>query len=93
MLQRHHHNVMNLEIVGERDDWAVCVFSVTGLVVEYPVADIFDAGLREIIERLEGCVIRDRTIRAAAAREFLDDIDRFDNLCPLVVDLCIGTWS
>src|SRR5262249_39420010 len=53
MLQRHHHDVMNLEIVGERDDGAVDCLERHRLVVEHPVADIFDAGFGEVIERVE----------------------------------------
>src|SRR6476646_6046814 len=34
MLERHHHNVMNLEIVGERDDGEVCGLERDRLVVE-----------------------------------------------------------
>ena len=65
------HNVINLEIVGERDDGAVCSLGTwTGSLVECPVAEYSMPGFGKVIERVERLrQIRDQTIRAAARPE------------------------
>lgn len=54
ILQRHHHNIMKFKIVGQGYDRLMSRFKRYGLVVEHPVADVFDAGGRKMIERVEG---------------------------------------
>ena len=54
VLQCHQHDIVNLEIVGQRHHRAVRGFQRHRLVVEHPVADIFDPGLGEVVERIEG---------------------------------------
>src|SRR5262249_13443167 len=88
VLERHHHDVMNLEIVGKRDNRAVGGLECDWLVVQYPVADIFDAGFREVIERVER--LRQSGAEPSARPpppELLDDIHRFVDGCPLVIEL------
>src|SRR5262245_15428928 len=53
VLERHHHDVMNFEIVGKRNNGAAGGLERDRLVVQHPVADILDAGFREVIERVE----------------------------------------
>ena len=73
VLQRHHDDVVDLEIVGQRHDRLVRGLHRYRLVVEHPVADIFDAGFRQVIERVEG-------LRQAgaepAARPFAGELSR-----------------
>ena len=66
VLQRHHHDVVQLEIVGQRDHRLVRGLQRHRLVVEHPVADVFDAGLGQIIERVEG--LRQARAEPAARR-------------------------
>ena len=54
ILQRHHHDVVQLEIVRQGDHRSVRRLERHGLVVEHPVADILDAGSGQMIERVEG---------------------------------------
>ena len=54
MPERHQHDVVQFEIVGQRDNRLVRGLQRHRLVVEHPVADIFDAGGGEMIERVEG---------------------------------------
>src|SRR3954447_3239245 len=51
VLQRHHHDVMQLEIVGQGDHRLVRGLQGHRLVVEDPIADIFQSGPRKKIQR------------------------------------------
>ena len=78
ILQRHHHDVVQLEIVGQGDHRLVRGLQRHRLVVEHPVADIFDAGLasdnRACRRSASG---RARTSRAARLpAELLDHVHR-----------------
>ena len=88
VLQRHHDDVVQLEIIGQGDDRLVRGLERHRLVVEHPVADIFDAGGREMIERVEG--LREAGAEPAARRpapEFGDDRHRLVDHRLLVVEL------
>ena len=88
VLQRHHHDVMQLEIVGQRHHRLVRGLQRHRLVVEHPVADIFDAGLRQIIERVEGlCQARPEPAARRPAPELADDVDGLFDRAGLVLDL------
>ena len=79
---------MQLEIVGQGDHRLVRGLQGHRLVVEHPVADIFDAGLRQIVERVEG--LRQARPEPAARRpapEFADDVDGLLDRAELVLDL------
>ena len=88
VLQRHHDDVVQLEIVGQRDDRAVPRLERDRLVVAGPVADVFDPGLAQMIDRLEG--LRQAGTEPAArppAGELLDDVERPRDCGALVLDL------
>ena len=88
MLQRHQHDVVDLEIVGQRHHRPVRGLQRHRLVVEHPVADVLDARLRQVIERVEG--LRQPGPEPAArpfAGEFLDHVHGAHDDGALVVDL------
>ena len=94
VLQHHHDDVVQLEIVGQRDHRLVRGLQRHRLVVEHPVADVFDAGLRQIVERVEG--LRQAGPEPAARRpapELADDVDGLLMSPSWSSTLCIGIWS
>jgi len=54
MLQGHQHDIVQLEIVWQGRHRLMRGLERYRLIVENPVADIFDACGRQIIERFEG---------------------------------------
>ena len=74
---KHQHDVVDLEVVRERDDGMRCRAKGHRLVVKDPVADVLDAGLGQVVERVVR-VGEPGTPPAArpVAGEFLDDADR-----------------
>src|SRR6266508_6092822 len=88
MLKRHHDDVVELEIVGERDNRTVRRLERDRFVVEHPITDIFDPGLGEVVESVVG-LGEPRTEPAARslAPEFFDDVHRFHDDAALVVEL------
>ena len=88
VLQRHHDDVVQLEIVRQGDHRLVGRLERDRLVVEHPVADIFDAGGGKMIERVER--LRQPRPEPAARRlapELGDDGDRLVDHRLLVVEL------
>src|SRR5262249_33039701 len=78
VLERHHHDDMGFEIVGKRNNRAVGGPERDWLVIQYPVADVFDAGFREVIERVKRlCQSGAEPSARPPAPELLDDIHRF----------------
>src|SRR5262249_16489332 len=88
MLKSHHDDVVKLEVVRERNDGTMRRFEWHGFMVEKPVTDIFNAGLREVIESLVGLrqAGAEPTARSLAP-EFLDDVHRFHDDAALIVEL------
>ena len=88
ILRGEQHDVVDLEIVRQGDHRLVRGLQRHRLVVQHPVADIFDAGLAQIIERVEG--LRQAGTEPAArplAGEFLDHVHRLVDGRALIVEL------
>ena len=54
MLNHHHRDVVNFEIVRQSDDRPVFGGERLWLVVEHPIADVLYAGFGQIVERIVG---------------------------------------
>src|SRR5579883_1801713 len=80
MLERHQHNVVLLEIIRERDDGAGRRPQCDRLIVKYPIANILDPGLSEIVDGLVGlCEPWAKPPPRTLAREAFKRIDCLDN--------------
>ncbi len=88
ILRGEHHDIMDLEIIGQGHHRLVRGRKRHRLVVQHPVADIFDAGLAQIIERVEGLrQTRPEPAARALAGELLDHLHRLLDGGALVIEL------
>src|ERR1043166_9636321 len=87
-LQRHRDDVVQLEIIGQGDDRAVRGLHIDRLVIDHPIAEIFDPSLAQMIERGE-ILGQARAEPAARPRpgKFLDDVEGAENRIALVGEL------
>src|ERR1700724_758942 len=87
-LQRHGDDVVQLEIIWQRDDGAVSGPHGDRLVVARPIAEVFDAGLAQMIERRE--ILRQARAEPPARTrpgKLLDDVERAEDRFALVSEL------
>ena len=88
VLQRHHHDVMDFKVVGQRDDRLAGGAQGDRFVVKHPVTDVLDPGRCQMINRVVGLgQAGPEPAARALARKPGDDVDRLADDFLLMVDL------